>query len=68
MPLTDWEIWACAQQVTKHHGANAPMKVASRIGELAAAGDAEGVETWKAIAICVDKLMDFRSGRPLSQQ
>jgi len=67
-PLSDWELWACAQQVIKQHGAKAPAHVASRIGELATAGDVDGVQTWQAIAERVDQLMDYRSGRPLSKQ
>ena len=68
MPLDDWELWACAQQVIKQHGAKAPAHVACRIGELAAAGDLEGVQAWQAIADRADQLMDYGSGRPLSKQ
>ena len=66
--MTDWEIWACAQQVIKQHGAKAPVQVAAMIGEMAAAGDFDGVQTWQAIAAKVDQLMDYRTGRPLSRQ
>lgn len=48
--LSDWELWACANQVLKMHGEDAPRHVAERIGALALEGDAEGVATWKAIA------------------
>jgi hypothetical protein len=68
MPLDDWELWACAQQVIKHHGAKAPQHVAQRIGELASAGDLDGVQAWQAIAERIDQLMDYRTGRPLSRQ
>tara|TARA_B100000378_G_scaffold174584_1_gene140837 strand:+ start:2263 stop:2469 length:207 start_codon:yes stop_codon:yes gene_type:complete len=68
MSLDDWELWACAQQVIKQHQAKAPQHVASRIGELATAGDLDGVQVWQAIAERVDQLMDYRSGRPLSKQ
>lgn len=68
MPIDDWELWACAQQVIKQHGAKAPTHVASRIGDLATAGDMDGVDTWKAIAARVDQLMDYRAGKPLSRQ
>ncbi|CCW20136.1 hypothetical protein EBBID32_45070 [Sphingobium indicum BiD32] len=68
MPLTDWEIWACAQQVIKQHKAKAPLHCALRVAELATGGDQEGVQTWQAIAAKVDQLMDYRSGRPLSRQ
>ncbi|QJR05242.1 hypothetical protein HH800_02305 [Sphingobium yanoikuyae] len=66
--LDDWELWACAQQVIQQHKSDAPRHVAIRIGELAAAGDTDGVEAWSEIARRVDQLMDYRSGRPLSKQ
>ena len=56
-PLTDWELWGCAAEVLRQHGANAPLHVAERIGALALAGDTDGLETWKAIASRVSKLM-----------
>lgn len=68
MLLSDLELWACAQQVMKQHGAKAPLHVAVRIGEMATAGDLPGVQTWKAIAERVDQLMDYRGGQPLSRQ
>lgn len=67
-PLTDWELWACAQQVIKEHGAEAPLQVAIRIAEFATDQDAGGVQTWQAIAAKVDQLIDYRPGRPLSRQ
>jgi hypothetical protein len=48
--LSDWELWACANQVLTTHGEDAPGYVAERIGALALEGDIEGVATWKAIA------------------
>ncbi|WP_376748847.1 DUF6961 family protein [Sphingobium yanoikuyae] len=66
--LDDWDLWAAAQQVIKQHGAKAPVYVTQRIGELAAAGDLDGVQAWQAIAERVDQLMDYRTGRPLNKQ
>jgi hypothetical protein len=65
MPLTDWELWACAQRIITERGAEAPLHVALRIAELAMAGDHEGVCTWQAIAERIDQLMDYQSGRVL---
>ena len=42
-------LWACALAVEKQHGAVAPRFVATRIGALALAGDAAGVERWKRL-------------------
>mgnify|MGYP001556345302 CR=1 FL=1 len=68
MPLTDWEIWACAQQVIKQHGAKAPLHCAFMIAKMATDIDTDGVTAWQAIAERVDQLMDYRTGRPLSRQ
>ncbi|PTQ12976.1 hypothetical protein CLG96_02195 [Sphingomonas oleivorans] len=51
MPLTDWELWACAQQVIKTHGDRAPAFVAERIEALAVAGDYLGVQTLPEIPV-----------------
>jgi len=52
----DRELWACAIQVERQHGDDAPRFVAERIGALAVAGDQDGVTTWKAIAQRLDQL------------
>ena len=56
MSLSEWELWACANQVIAAHGANASTHVAEQIGALALEGDAEGVRTWKAIAARIVEL------------
>ena len=53
----DRELWACALQVERQHGKDAPRFVAERIGALAVAGDQEGIATWKAIARRLDNLI-----------
>ena len=45
--ITDWELWACAQQVLTQHGDEAVGYVAERVAYLAIAGDMEGVATWR---------------------
>jgi len=57
----DRELWACALQVERQHGKDAPRFVAERIGALGVAGDQKGVATWKAIAWRLDQLS--RNGR-----
>jgi len=52
----DRELWACALQVERQHGKDAPRFVAERIGASAVAGDEEGIATWKAIARRLDQL------------
>ncbi|TXC67712.1 hypothetical protein FSZ31_12070 [Sphingorhabdus soli] len=50
------ELWACASTVLSQHGGDAPLFVANRIGELALAGDTDGIRVWKAIAARIDQL------------
>lgn len=48
--LTDWELWACANQVLQTHGGDSPRYVAEQIGALALDGDADGIAAWQEIA------------------
>lgn len=56
--ISDLELWACAAQVLKQHGAFANAHIAERVTSLAKAGDARGVATWRAIADRIDQLND----------
>jgi hypothetical protein len=51
------ENWAIASTLLTKHGDEAPLHIAARMGELAVAEDAAGLERWKAIARCMDQLM-----------
>lgn len=54
--ISEHELWACAHQLLKQHGARAPAFVAERIGSLSLLGDEAGVATWRAIALRMDSL------------
>ena len=56
--LSDWELWACANQVLKTQGGKAAVYVAEQIGALALAGDEEGIKTRQAIARSIAELSD----------
>lgn len=56
MPLSAWELWACASTVLKTHGDNSPLHVAEQIGALVLTGDVEGIRTWKEIAMRIEQL------------
>jgi hypothetical protein len=58
----DHVVWGAAFTLLKQHRDHAPVVVATRIGELALAGDMEGVEVWKSIAACMDQIMRAGSG------
>ena len=50
------ERWAEALAVERTHGEGAPVHIATRIGELAVAGDEAGVARWREIAVKLDLL------------
>jgi hypothetical protein len=54
--LSDWELWAVADATLKSLGVEAPVFVATRIGALALAGDADGVAAWREVARRMDQL------------
>lgn len=66
LPLSDWELWACANQVITAHGYEAPRHVAEQIGALVLAGDQEGVRTWQEIARRIADLADLND-KPTSR-
>jgi len=63
MHLTERELWSAAAMVQRQHGDQAPRFVAERIGALAVAGDAAGIEAWRAIAARLDQLTRASDGR-----
>jgi hypothetical protein len=56
MTLSDWELWACANEVERQHREGAAAYVAERIRALGIAGDDAGVLAWQAIAARLDQL------------
>ena len=57
MMTQDQVLLGAAVMMLKRHGNRAPLKVAERIGELAATGDDAGVATWKIIAQHMDRIL-----------
>ena len=58
MKMTDEDVaTGAAMMLLRRHGDLAPARVAERIGELALAGDAGGVELWKRIASRMDRIL-----------
>ena len=57
----DQERWAEALAIERLHGDRAPVWIAERIGALALAGDAAGVERFREIAKRMEELR--RHGR-----
>jgi hypothetical protein len=55
--LSEWELWACANQQVKQHGRGALTKAGQRLLELEVAGDVEGHITWTLILKRIVKLL-----------
>ena len=64
--LSDWELWAVANEVLEQHRGDAPLFVAARLGDLAVKGDAAGIATWQAVARRIATLMAAAPARPAS--
>ncbi len=56
VPLSEWELWACANQVLRAHGDKAALHVAEQLGALALRQDAEGIAAWQEIARRIEQL------------
>lgn len=56
--LSEWELWACANQVLKTQGDKSAVYVAEQIGALTLVGDEDGIKTWQAIAHRIAELSD----------
>jgi hypothetical protein len=54
--ISNWELWACANEVLRQYGAGAASHAAERRAALEAAGDEDGRRTWVAIGDRLDEL------------
>ena len=63
MPITERELWACAQHVIETHGHLADAFVVERVTVLAAEKDLAGLRTWQAIA---ERMYRLRNVQPPS--
>ena len=55
--ITEWELWACANQAINEHGADAPIFAAMRADELFEQGDDDGARTWRLIVERINGLL-----------
>ena len=54
--LSDWELWACANECIRQHGSHAAVHAALRADELDAEGEVEGAQNWRLIVDRVQRL------------
>jgi hypothetical protein len=61
--LSDWELWACANEYVRQHGFDAPIHAAMRADELEARCDLDGARNWRLIVDRIGQLL----AKPSSQ-
>ena len=54
--MTDWELWACANQLRVQHGVGAFTVIGERLAAMEQADDRNGYWVWCQIAVRVAKL------------
>ena len=62
--LTEWELWACANEYIRQHGSDASLQAASRAEELLKKGDPDGAQNWRLIANRAADLLAGSKGTP----
>ncbi len=55
--LSEWELWACANEAIRQHGFDAPIHAAMRADELLEAGDLDGSQAWRLIMHRISDLL-----------
>ena len=55
--LTEWELWACANELVRQHGFDAPIQAAMRADELLENGDLDGARHWRLIVHRINELL-----------
>lgn len=54
--ISEWELWACANELLRQHGAKAASHAAERCAVLKAAGNRDGHRIWVAIGQRLEEL------------
>jgi hypothetical protein len=57
MILSDWELWACANETLKQHGEDAPFFAAQRADRLLREEDLDGLHNWLLILNRIEQLL-----------
>jgi hypothetical protein len=55
--LSDWELWACANETLKQHGEDAPIFAAMRADKLLEETDLDGHRNWLLIIDRIEQLL-----------
>jgi hypothetical protein len=60
--ISDWELWACANEMIRQHGEDAGTFAAMRSDALLDEGDTDGARAWRLICGRIDQLLLAPSG------
>jgi hypothetical protein len=55
--LSDWELWACANETLKRHGEDAPFFAAMRADKLLEQTDLDGARNWLLILDRIEQML-----------
>jgi len=55
--LSDWELWACANEYVRRYGRDAGIHAAMQADALFEAGDDDGAKAWRMIIARIETLM-----------
>jgi hypothetical protein len=56
MAIGEWELWACANEMVRRHGADATLEAALKADSLFDAGDLDGSRIWRSILRRIERL------------
>jgi hypothetical protein len=55
--LSEWELWACADEAIRQHGLDAPIFAAMRADKLLEEGEIDGAANWRLIVTRINQLL-----------
>lgn len=55
--LSDWELWACANELIRQHGFEAAIYAALRADALGQEGKEDGARNWRLIVNRINQLL-----------
>lgn len=55
--ISEWELWACANEMVRQHGFDAPIHAAMKADALLVEGEQDGAATWRLIIHRVNALL-----------
>ena len=58
MPLSEWELWACANEMIRRHGNDAAIHAAIKADQLFEEGDDRGAGVWRLIVHRINGLLE----------